>query len=153
MCYKIYGIENPAINFSITGTGHFMKNITPDMYAMSVVDITGQELTMGFKPTANVPKEFISENCNCCTLRVHIHPNLRLIVKEIHGLSVRYLFVSTDGDHFQYTLLKKSVENQEDLELMHTIKPDLSVPDLEENGFIVAESGGNCIMPVFFTFN
>lgn len=153
MCYQIFGLENPAINFSITGTGHFMKNIIPDMYTISVVDITGQELTMGFRPTPNVPNEYISDSCSCCTLRVHVHNNLRLIVKEIHGLSIRYLFVSAKDDHFQYVLLKKNIESEDDSELMHIIKPDLCASDLEMNGFTVAESGENGIMPVFFTFS
>ncbi|MCQ2569270.1 MAG: hypothetical protein MJ155_03220 [Candidatus Saccharibacteria bacterium] len=154
MCYVLSGLEDPAINFSVTGTGHFMKNITPDMYSISVVDITGQDLTLGFKPTANVPRECIGDGCSCCTLKIHIHEGLSLIVKEIHGYTVRYLFVSLDedGDHFVYSLLKKSVDNLEDLELMHTIKPGLAASDLINDGFAVVESGGNGIMPVFFTF-
>ena len=134
--YLIKGLDSLKLNYTQIGNGHFMQNIAPELYELTLVTLAGNKVEMAFSPTENVPEE-LRDSCHEYTLSVHAHKDFSLIVRTAFCSTVRYLVLTGIEDvngkpFFHYDIMQKPVAGAK---VTDPIFRDTNYNYLRDNGF------------------
>jgi hypothetical protein len=134
--YLIKGLDSFKLNYTQIGNGHFMQNIVPELYELTLVTLSGNVVELAFSPTENVPKE-LRDSCHEYTLSVHAHKDFSLIIRTVYCSTVRYLVLTGVEDvngkpFFHYDVMQKPVAGAKATD---SIFRDTTYNYLRDNGF------------------
>jgi len=134
--YLIKGLDSFKLNYTQIGNGHFMQNIVPELYELTLVTLAGNVAELAFSPTENVPKE-LRDSCHEYTLSVHAHKDFSLIIRTAFCNTVRYLVLTGVEDvngksFFHYDVMQKPVAGAKATD---SIFRDTTYNYLRDNGF------------------
>ena len=134
--YLIKGLDSLKLNYTQIGNGHFMQNIVPELYELTLVTLAGNVAELAFSPTENVPEE-LRDSCHEYTLSVHAHKDFSLIIRTASCNTVRYLVLTGVEDvngkpFFHYDVMQKPVAGAK---VTDSIFRDTTYNYLRDNGF------------------
>lgn len=134
--YLIKGLDSFKLNYTQIGNGHFMQNIAPELYELTLVTLAGNKVELAFSPTENVPEE-LRDSCHEYTLSVHAHKDFSLIIRTAYRSTVRYLVLTGIEDvngkpFFHYDIMQKPVAGAK---VTDPIFRDTTFNYLRDNGF------------------
>ena len=134
--YLIKGLDSLKLNYTQIGNGHFMQNITPELYELTLVTLAGNKVELAFSPTENVPEE-LRDSCHEYTLSVYAHKDFSLIIRTTYCSTVRYLVLTGIEDvngkpFFHYDIMQKPVAGAK---VTDPIFRDTNYNYLRDNGF------------------
>ena len=134
--YLIKGLDSMKLNYTQIGNGHFMQNITPELYELTLVTLAGNKVELAFSPTENVPEE-LRDSCHEYTLSVYAHKDFSLIIRTTYCSTVRYLVLTGIEDangkpFFHYDIMQKPVVGAK---VTDPIFRDTTYKYLRDNGF------------------
>ena len=134
--YLIKGLDSMKLNYTQIGNGHFMQNITPELYELTLVTLAGNKVELAFSPTENVPEE-LRDSCHEYTLSVYAHKDFSLIIRTAYRSTVRYLVLTGIEDangkpFFHYDIMQKPVAGAK---VTDPIFRDTTYKYLRDNGF------------------
>ena len=134
--YLIKGLDSMKLNYTQIGNGHFMQNITPELYELTLVTLAGNKVELAFSPTENVPEE-LRDSCHEYTLSVYAHKDFSLIIRTAYCSTVRYLVLTGIEDangkpFFHYDIMQKPVVGTK---VTDPIFRDTTYKYLRDNGF------------------